>query len=319
MQYGIRMLIVSLVVHACACAGHFGASTIGHGAISEQESSCARNIPVISPYRMPLAAPVSDPESMAVLDVIPAEARRTARAAGLEPLLAELLRERSAHAGQAMSGRELALQQELTLRLLAFDSQLTSLSFEAECTRRHICDIASTLDGHEARRQFMLATASLVIGAGTGISAGVLDLAGSQSLLPAVLAVAGGILGASLGIAVMAVPAREIAIEHRHNLLRPIEEGSDPDHFYPSFVFRMLTAQYPGDDTTPGVPLRAGFDLAIQDYGSAQSQWQVRSILFGDGGVYSRPSWPRASTCCIACSLRCRVWRAAWSCWTDRS
>ena len=134
----------------------------------------------------------------------------------------------------------------------------------------------------------MLATASLVIGAGTGISAGVLDLAGSQSYLPAVLAVAGGILGASLGIAALAVPAREIVIEHRHNLLRPIQAGDDPEHFYPSFVFRMLNAHYPGDDTTPGVPLRADFDAAIEAYGSLHSQGQVRHILFGDGGVYSR-------------------------------
>lgn len=289
MQYSIHMLVVSLAASVCACAGHFETSGIGHSAIAEQESSCARNIPVISPYRMPLADPVSDPAAMATLDVIPAEARRTARAAGLEPLLVELLRERAANAGGALSPRELALHQELTLRLLAFDSQLTSLSFETECTRRHIGDIASTLDAHEARRQFMLATASLVIGAGTGISAGVLDLAGSQSLLPAVLAVAGGILGASLGIAVLAVPAREVVIEHRHNLLRPIQAGNDPEHFYPSFVFRMLNAQYPGDDTTPGLPLRADFDTAVSAYGSLDSQGQVRHILFGDGGPYSRP------------------------------
>ena len=116
--------------------------------IAEHESSCARNIPVHSPYRMPLADAVSKPEDMKELDVLASEARRTARAAGLEPLLVKLLRSRA----EGLTPQALALQQELNLRLIAFDSQLTSLSFETECTRRHIADVAASLDGFDAGR-----------------------------------------------------------------------------------------------------------------------------------------------------------------------
>lgn len=277
----LRLVLLSVGLCCAACAGRSDASTTAaeRAGIPEHEPSCARNIPVVSPYRMPLAEPVSDPEGMKMLDVLPPEARRTARAAGLEPLLLELMR--SKHAGS----RNLELRHELTLRLLAFDSQLTSLSFETECTRRHIADIADDLDGREAGRQLFLATTSLVVGAGTGISAGVLDLAGSQSIVSAALAVAGGVVVAGLGVTALSVPRREVVLDHHHNLLRPIVTGSDPEHFYPTFVFRMLTAQYPGDDTTPSVNLRADFDDALRPYSDPS---HVRAIVYGDGGAYTR-------------------------------
>jgi hypothetical protein len=285
--WSARASVVLLACCSVACAGRFGA-TLPPAPIVEHEINCARNIPVVSPYRMPLAEPVSDPQEMATLNVLPGEARRTLRAAGLEPLLVKLLRARGQSAEPGQSLRELALEEELTLRLMAFDSQLTSLSFETECTRRHLADVAVTLDSQEGSRQLTLATTSLVVGAGTGISAGLLDLAGSESLLSTLLAVTGGVITAGLGVAALTVPQREVMIDHRHNLLRPIQTGSDPEHFYPSFVFRMLTAQYPGDDTTPRVALRADFERTLEPFGDEHVRAELRGVIFGDGGVYSR-------------------------------
>jgi len=79
----------------------------------EKDSHCARvDMGKSGPYRMPLAGPVEDPESMAYLADFPREDRRTAQAGGLEPLLVAILREKE-KAGDAPTLPLLAMQQEL--------------------------------------------------------------------------------------------------------------------------------------------------------------------------------------------------------------
>src|SRR5450432_4513238 len=88
----------------------------------EKDSHCARvGISKTGPYDMPLAGPVTDPESMAYLAGFPREARRTAQAGGLEPLLVALLRERE-RSGGAPTLALLAVQNELVTRLEAFQT-----------------------------------------------------------------------------------------------------------------------------------------------------------------------------------------------------
>ena len=242
---------------------------------------------VFGPYRMPLAEPVSDPEDMRLLDVLPPEARRTARAAGLEPLLVRLIR---AHGARASGGPESEplLQQELTLRLLAFDSQVSALTFEIECTRRLVSELAADLDSQESDRQFGLAASSLVIGAGTGVFAGAWTLAGESDELANIVAIGGSIVTAALGTAVLIVPNRGVALEHRQNVLQPIQVGKDPDHLYPSFVFRMLTAVYANDPHPPRDGLLQDFEHSLEAHVSEPQRPIARRILFGVGGSYSR-------------------------------
>jgi len=178
--------------------------------------------------------------------------------------------------------------QELALRMTAFDAQSSSIAFEVGCTRERVEDLLAALDAEESSRQLMLAASSLIIGAGTGTAAGVWDLVGPSSRVPAWTAVAGGIVTAGIGAAALLVPERVVFLEHQQNLLRPIIEGKDPDHLYPSFEFRMLTARYPGDESTPRDALMADFASILNDRLPATKHARALEILSSTGSFYPR-------------------------------
>jgi hypothetical protein len=98
------------------------------------------------------------------------------------------------------------LYQELTLRLLAFDAQLSALAFETQCTRQRVAQLIDDLDSQENKRQLGLATGSLITGAGSGIAAGAMDLASVSERLPIYVALFGGVVTAALGAASLMVP-----------------------------------------------------------------------------------------------------------------
>jgi hypothetical protein len=238
-----------------------------------------------SPYRMPLAAPLTDEEGLRLLSVLPPEARRAARAAGLEPLLATLLQRRD----EEPKPNDLLLRyHELALRISAFDAQVTSLAFELGCTRERLKDLLATLDGEEGDRQLVLAASSLIVGATTGTLAGVWSVVGRDTDIPAWTAIGGGIVSAAIGAAALLVPERVVLLEHRHNLLTPILDGKDPEHLYSSFVFRMLTARYEGDESTPRDALMSQFGALLRRRIPAEKHARALEILGGTGSYYPR-------------------------------
>jgi hypothetical protein len=255
----------------------------------EHQAHCARPImPNGSPYRLPLAEPLRDPSALALLDAeLPNEARRAARAADLEPLIVSLLRRQ--RSGDTSSSEYLSEREELTLRIIAFDAQMVSLAFEVACTRRRIDDLLATLDAQERRRQRGLAAGSLVVGASTGTISGGWGLAGSNAVFaPALVAVAGGLITTALGAAALLVPERSVLLEHHHNLLRPVLEGDDPEHLFPSFIFRMISARYPGDVMTPRELLLAHVDSLVTEVVPRRERDHTWRVLGSDGGMYSR-------------------------------
>jgi hypothetical protein len=281
-QCGALALLVSL----SACAGTFGGKFRPHPA-SEHGTRCARAVMGRdSPYRMPLADPISDPVGLKLLEGLPPEARRTARAAGLEPLLATLLQRK---AEQPPANDLLLRYQELAMRISAFDAQVSSLAFEVGCTRERVRDLIIKLDDQESSRQLLLAASSLIIGATTSTIAGAWDLFGQrESEGPLWLAVGGGVVTAGIGASSLMVPERVVLLEHRQNLLRPILEGKDTDHLYSSFVFRMLTARYQGDETTPRDALMHDFDAILHHKVPGVKHARALEILGGTGSYYPR-------------------------------
>ncbi len=238
-----------------------------------------------SPYRMPLADPVSDEEGLKLLAALPPEARRTARAAGLEPLITTLLQRKS----EQPPGNDLLMRyQELVTRMNAFDAQVSSLAFEVGCTRERVRDLITRLDAEEGERQLVLAASSLIIGAAAGTVAGMWDLLGRESEGPAWLAVGGGVVTAGIGAAALLVPERVVSLRHEQNLLRPILEGKDVDHLYSSFVFRMLTARYAADEPTPRDALMHQFAGILDQKVSGEKQARALEILGGTGSYYPR-------------------------------
>jgi hypothetical protein len=89
-----------------------------------------------SPYRVELPGPVTDPELVLALERFPADVRRTALAAGIEPLLARIVREHDRMMVEDGSATDLlAMRDELAARMYTLETQLTAMEFEVDCVR----------------------------------------------------------------------------------------------------------------------------------------------------------------------------------------
>ena len=254
--------------------------------IDERDFHCARAImDGSSPYRMLLAGPERDPVLAAYLDPLPYNARRAALAAGLEPLLARILAGRAA-APDAPSAELLAMENELTLRVVAFHSQLLAAAFEAGCTADMIQKLLPDFTHKEQSRQLTITVASLVVASVGSIVAGAWAIDDMSSRGPAVVGVAAGLGTAVLGIAALTHEERAIQFAHSRNRLVPLASGADPDHLYPSFVFRMLTFPDASDGKSPRDELMEAWQRDLERELPATQQAAARERLLGDGGSY---------------------------------
>jgi hypothetical protein len=236
-------------------------------------------------YREELPGSVSDPARARVLDILPPAARRTALAAGLEPLIADVVLARES-AGDRPSVESIVLRQQLDAALASLQPQLLAVEFEVEC---EIALMKKALDERaddSARWTRQITVASLVVGAVAGLVAGAWDVSGTESNGPAIVGVVGAGATTALGVAALVPPKRRIVFVHEHNLLAPIEQGQDPGHIYPTFVFRMMTLPTPAGALAPRDDLMKEWREQIGDAVPAGRRETVESLLWGEGGVY---------------------------------
>ncbi len=172
------------------------------------------------------------------------------------------------------------------MRLDAFHTQLAAASFEVHCTAEQIGEVNDELDAREQKRQATLAISSLIIGALTGIVASVLAIAKEDSHATDWVGLGGATVTA--GVGALALYRRDPAVElnHEHNLLTPIWTGSDPDHLYSTFIFRMLTFPDGSEHGSPRDDLVKSWKSQLEAAG-ASSREPAERILYGRGGVYS--------------------------------
>lgn len=254
-------------------------------ALDELSFGCAREpMRNDSPYRMPLAREESDPALAAQLDVLPPRARRVALAAGLEPLLSRILSERGASSER--SAELIEREHELELRLNALSAQISAVEFEARCTSDNLQKVAATLALREQARQLTIAEASLIVVTTLGTAAGIWALADDSSHGPIVLGIVGGGAGTALGAMALSHERHPIHFDHVRNGLQPIERGSDPDHLYPTFVFRMLTLPEPAPERSPRDTLLAVWQRELDEAVSPSEAPGAAELLRGHGGTY---------------------------------
>lgn len=243
-----------------------------------------------SPYREALPGPVTDAALRAHLAPLDPTVLRTAQAAGLEPLLAEVLRAR-------VSGVDphdpalLSMRLELAQRIATLEVQLTATEFECDCVRNLLYVVLSDYEESETDRQLSWTVASLAVGAAASIVGASWDLANTTATTPVAedaplwISIGGAVAGAGLGAIVLARLPREVTYVHEHNLLRPLLRGDDPELLYPTFVFRMLTLPRAGG-RSPRDELLEGFEERIADEVPPERRELARALLFGEGGVY---------------------------------
>jgi hypothetical protein len=255
--------------------------------LSEVESSkCVRGAPGRDkPYHEQLPGAVSEPELAAYLERFSPEVRRVAQAAGIEPRLASLLRERAA-TGNQLSVALLSMRQALEARLVALGTQLLTVEFEAECVIALIQQTEEKLEADERSTQLALGVSSLVVGATAATAAGVWELKSTDSNGPVAVGIAGASASALLAAATFLPRRRAIVFMHEHNLLTPIVRGEDVDNLYPTFVFRLLTLPTVAGGLTPRETLLAEWQELIEKRVPTDERERAEAVLFGDGGVY---------------------------------
>ncbi|MFT3926869.1 MAG: hypothetical protein QM778_30265 [Myxococcales bacterium] len=235
-----------------------------------------------SPYQPPSENGPPDP----ILSAVPPEARRTAKAAGIEGLVADALR--LAQAGDAARLERLEVRQDLNMRVVSLETQLSAMIFEAECTGEMIETISLELTQREENREVRLALVSLVLGAASATAAGAWDLVNGNSNGPAITGLTGGIAAAGIGVAAFVPRPQLTSYRHDHNLLSPIVRGVDDDQLYPAFVFRLLTLDGADGRPSPRQLLVKEWQHLIESTLPAADRQAAEAMLFGSGGLYDQ-------------------------------
>ena len=178
------------------------------------------------------------------------------------------------------------MENELTLRVVAFHSQLLAAAFEAGCTADMIQKLLPDFTHKEQSRQLTITVASLVVASVGSIVAGAWAIEDMSSRGPAVVGVGAGVGTAVLGIAALTHEERSIQFAHSRNRLVPLANGADPDHLYPAFVFQMLTFPDASDGKSPRDELMEAWQRDLERELPATQQAAARERLLGDGGSY---------------------------------
>jgi hypothetical protein len=287
-----RLLGWAALVVLGGCAVNFGPSgttPVPRHAIEAprgQASRCTRlSTGAEGPYRVPLAGAEEDPELAALLEPLPSDLRRTMLAAGLEPVVARLLRDQRQGEGAAPDFESLARRQAVSMHLGSLKVQVDALGFEVDCTGDLVEAVRASIERDDSRREIRQTVASLVVGAAATIAAGIWDLSQEDSRGAVALDIAGATVAAGLGVAAFIPKPRAIHLEHRRNLLAPIVRGEDPDHVYPTFVFRLFTLPTPNGKTRRDA-LVERFDQILRDAVDEADLPRAEALLYGDGGTY---------------------------------
>lgn len=281
---GLCFLVLGLAACSTTWDPHLPAQ-IPRGALEGPRGDAPRCTRLLwgaeGPYRVPLAGPETDPELKKWLAEVPAEVRRVFLAAGLEPALARLLRDREAE----LDLEWVARRQAISNQLQSLHVQLNASLHEADCAGDLLETLRGNLEQEESTRELQWSVLSIVVGAAAAIASGVGELIEQDSREAVVIGIAGGAASAALGIVAFLPRSRRIVLNHERNLLAPLIQGEDPDYVYPSFVFRLLTLP----EATGGTPrehLLLRWDAIVRREIPEDQQSRAAQLLYGDGGIY---------------------------------
>jgi hypothetical protein len=282
-------LLVAVMLAGCRTTRGVAGAPAGRSplVISEARAAACPRSPggAGATFREALPGAATDSLDVRALAVLPPAARRTAQAAGLEPLIASVLRARE-RAGNRPSIEWLAQRQQLDAAMAALPPQLLAVEFEAECTIALMNDALAVRAGDRERWTLRYTVASLLVGAASVLWAGLWDLAGTESNGPVIVGIAGAVATTGLGLATLVPPERPIVFRHPQHLLAPLAAGQDPERVYPTFVFRLLTLPTPGGAPTPREQLLTEWRRLLAETVPPPRRDDVAALLWGPGGRY---------------------------------
>lgn len=191
------------------------------------------------------------------------------------------------NAPQPNETKRLALRQKLVEKIILTNLEISTALAYIDCEGERTDQLRDRLQRHETKRIEQLTLASIIVGAGTVVTAGVLALGGAATA-GNIVAISGG--SAEAGLSVYAFRNREIGeIHHQNNILKEVWEGPSQQSYFPPVIWRYLNSPAsPGDTLTVRESLKEEWRSGelLGKPGSDVEQHRI-TLFFGGDGDYS--------------------------------
>lgn len=208
----------------------------------------------------------------------------TANIIGVTPLLKDWAAPANSSASET---KKLVLRQKIVEKITLANLEVSASLAYIDCEGERTDQLRDRLQRHETRRIEQLTLASIIVGAGTVVTAGALAVGGAATA-GNIVSIVGGTSEA--GLSVFAFRNREIGeINHQNNMLKEVWDGPDEQSYFPQVIWRYLNS-----------PIDANQKITVRE--SLKDEWRSSELLgkpdsetrerrqakmFSDGGEYT--------------------------------
>lgn len=260
---GIKFKRLTAII---AASSLMGCSSMSNRPVSpvKVQISCAKTQLFATPQNQLITSPTKD--NLSELQ-ISQETLLTANILGITPLLAEW--SSKSQKKQLSEVQELTLKQKIINRIILANLEVASTLAYIDCEGERTDHLRDRLQRHETKRIENLTLASIIVGAGTVVTAGALALGGATNA-GNIAAIVGGTTEG--GLSVYAVQDREIVdAQPQRNMLAEIWNGPSNTSAFPPVVWRYLNS-----------PMNSADPLTIRE--TLKKEWGTEEQLGKPGG-----------------------------------
>lgn len=208
----------------------------------------------------------------------------TASIIGVTPLLKEWASLANSSANET---KKLALRQKIVERITLATLEVSASLAYIDCEGERTDQLRDRLQRHETKRIEQLTLASIIVGAGTVVTAGALAVGGAATA-GNIVSIVGGTSEA--GLSVYAFRNREIGeINHQSNMLKEVWDGPGDQSYFPEVVWRYLNSPISTNQkTTVRESLKDEWQSSeLLGKPDSETQQQRQAKMFSDGGEYT--------------------------------
>lgn len=186
----------------------------------------------------------------------------TANIIGVTPLLQDWAQ--GLKSDTAIDTKRLALRQKILEKITLANLEVSASLAYIDCEGERTDQLRDRLQRHETRRIERLTLASIIVGAGTVVTAGALAVGGAATA-GNIVSIVGGTSEA--GLSVYAFKNREIGeINHENNMLKEVWDGQGKQSYFPPVVWRYLNS-----------PAASASNLTVRE--SLKDEWRTDELL----------------------------------------
>lgn len=209
---------------------------------------------------------------------------KTANIIGVTPLIKDWSALTNSSASET---KKLALRQKIVEKITLSNLEVSASLAYIDCEGERTDQLRDRLQRHETKRIEQLTLASIIVGAGTVVTAGALAVGGAATA-GNIVSIVGGTSEA--GLSVYAFRNREIGeINHQTNMLKEVWDGPGDQSHFPQVVWRYLNSPTNTDSKTTVRESLKDEWRSHELLGKPDSEIQQRRMvqMFSDGSEYT--------------------------------